>query len=167
MTVTVPLQLNKPTPPIPTRSNSTSALINHTPNPVARTRSDTASAALSGRSLRRRPVLVDDRGSLARLSTLVETNNPIEVDILTSPQMSGSFDSLLSVGNSSIGDVKPFARDESALNFHSSRLGQSHLPWYLRPTYDSDMLKVDSEGRIKGGTLSALVERLTVDSLRT
>ena len=159
--MTVPLQLNKPTPPIPTRSNSTPALNDHA---LRRTRSDIDSAVLGGRNLRRRPVLVDDRGSLARLSTLVETNNLIEVDILTRPQMPRPFDSLLSIGKASTVDVKPFARDQAALNFHNARLGQSHLPWYLRPTYDSDVLKVDSEGRIKGGTLSALVERLTVDS---
>jgi son of sevenless-like protein len=160
---TAPLFINKPTPPTPVRSNSTSALDVGSPTPeIARSRSDTVSAVLNGRSLRRRPVLVDDRASLSRLSTLMETNNMTEVEILTSPQMSRSFDAF-SRAMAKSSAVQPLVHDDDTVNFCNAKLGQSHLPWYLRPSYDSDTLKVDSAGHIKAGTLPALVERLTVD----
>lgn len=88
----------------------------------------------------------------------METNNMTEVEILTSPQMSGSFDAFSRAMKS-----YPFVHDDDSLNFCNAKLGQSHLPWYLRPSYNSDTLKVDSAGHIKAGTLPALVERLTVD----
>lgn len=87
-----------------------------------------------------------------------------EVDILTSPQMSGSLDTFSrATGKMSGESLQPFAHDNDALNFYNAKLGQSHLPWYLRPSYNSDTLKVDPEGRVKAGTLPALVERLTTD----
>jgi son of sevenless-like protein len=110
---TAPLLINKPTPPTPVRSSSTSALDTGRPNQdIGRSRSETASGALSGRNLRRRPVLVDDRVSLSRLSTLMETNNMTEVEILTSPQMSGSFDAFSRVTGGASGEApQPFAHD--------------------------------------------------------
>lgn len=77
--------------------------------------------------------------------------------------MSGSFDAFARQKGR---DVEGFAYDDDAMNFYNARLGQSHLPWYLRPIYTSDQLKIDSEGRIKAGTLPALVERLTTDPIR-
>ena len=103
---------------------------------------------------------MDDSASLSRLSTLMETNSMTEVEILTSPQMSGSFDAFSRATGKSSG-VQPFTHDDDAMSFYNAKLGQSHLPWYLRPSYDSDTLKVDSAGHIKAGTLPALVERLT------
>jgi hypothetical protein len=92
----------------------------------------------------------------------METNNMTEVEILTSPQMSRSFDAFSrAMGKSSA--VRPLVHDDDAVNFCNAKLGQSHLPWYLRPSYDSDTLKVDSASHIKAGTLAALAERLTVD----
>ena len=84
-----------------------------------------------------------------------------EVDILTSPQMSGSFDAFSRTTGKLSGEQPRY--DNDAMNFYNAKLAQSHLPWYLRPSYNSDTLKVDPEGRIRAGTLSALVERLTVD----
>lgn len=106
---------------------------------------------------------MDDRVSLSRLSTLIETNNPVEVTILSSPQMSGSFDAFTKQMGKKSGDS--VREDDYAMNFYHTKLGQSHLPWYLRPSYTSDTLKVDSEGRVRAGTLTALVERLTVDHI--
>lgn len=84
-----------------------------------------------------------------------------EVEILTSPQMSGSFDAF---SRAMSGEARqPFVDDNDALNFYNAKLGQSHLPWYLRPSYNSDTLKVDPEGQVKAGTLPALIERLTID----
>jgi son of sevenless len=88
----------------------------------------------------------------------METNNMTEVEILTSPQMSGSFDAF-----SRAMSGKPFAHNNDALNFYNAKLRQSHLPWYLRPSYDSGTLKVDPEGQVKAGTLPALIERLIID----
>lgn len=85
-----------------------------------------------------------------------------EVEILTSPQMSGSFDAFARTKGKI--SEESFGHDNDALNFYNARLGQSHLPWYLRPSFTSEILKVDQEGRVKAGTLAALVERLTVDS---
>jgi son of sevenless-like protein len=34
-------------------------------------------------------------------------------------------------------------------------------PWYLRPKYDPAEVLIDPDGTIRGGTVSALVERLT------
>jgi son of sevenless len=34
-------------------------------------------------------------------------------------------------------------------------------PWYLRPNYDPSEIIIDPDGGVKGGTVPALVERLT------
>lgn len=34
-------------------------------------------------------------------------------------------------------------------------------PWYLRPNYDSADVLIDPDGTVRGGTVPALVERLT------
>lgn len=34
-------------------------------------------------------------------------------------------------------------------------------PWYLRPTYSQTEILIDPDGSVKGGTVPALVERLT------
>jgi son of sevenless-like protein len=147
-------KLTQPTP-IPTPvSNPQEA----TPNSP-----DTASASLSGRIRRRRPVLLDDRVSLSRLSTLMGANDMKEVEILTSPQISGSFDAFSrALVKKSDEMIQPFAPD--AVN-DSANPEQFHMPWYLRPSYSTDTLQICPQGRVKAGTLSALIERLTEDSL--
>ena len=39
--------------------------------------------------------------------------------------------------------------------------------WFLRPTYDDDDIDLDYDGTVVAGTLSALIERLTLDYLST
>ena len=34
-------------------------------------------------------------------------------------------------------------------------------PWYLRPNYNPAEIMIDPDGTVKGGTVQALVERLT------
>ena len=34
-------------------------------------------------------------------------------------------------------------------------------PWYLRTTYNSQEILIDNDGSVRGGTVTALVERLT------
>lgn len=61
--------------------------------------------------------------------------------------------------------LRPFSDEEDALNFEKAELGQTHLPWYLRPSYNSATLKVDSKGLVRAGTIDALIEKLTVDPI--
>jgi son of sevenless len=39
------------------------------------------------------------------------------------------------------------------------KLNAETKPWYLRPSYDE--ILIDPDGKVRGGTLPALVERLT------
>jgi son of sevenless-like protein len=34
-------------------------------------------------------------------------------------------------------------------------------PWYLRPNYDPNEILIDPDGGVKGGTVKALIDRLT------
>lgn len=43
----------------------------------------------------------------------------------------------------------------------SQPLPEAEVAWYLRPTYNAEEILIDTDGSIKGGTLPALVERLT------
>lgn len=40
-------------------------------------------------------------------------------------------------------------------------LNAEQKPWYLRPSYSPTELMIDPDGSIRGGTMQALVERLT------
>jgi hypothetical protein len=55
----------------------------------------------------------------------------------------------------------------SAAALHQARHSQANLPWYLRPKYAWEELKVDSEGIVMAGTVQALIERLLLDDLST
>ena len=55
--------------------------------------------------------------------------------------------------------------DDDAQAFHNSRFAQESLPWYLKPSYSSDDIKMEYDMSVRAGTLSALVERLTADPL--
>lgn len=45
-----------------------------------------------------------------------------------------------------------------------TQLAYANLPTHLRPKHAWDELKLDSEGLVVGGTVPALIERLTVDT---
>jgi son of sevenless-like protein len=90
-------------------------------------------------------------------------NDMKEVEILTSPQISGSFNAFSrTLIKKSDEVIQPFTPDAVSDSANSE---QFHLPWYLRPSYSSDTLQIGPQGRVKAGTLSALIERLTEDSL--
>ena len=55
--------------------------------------------------------------------------------------------------------------DDDAQAFHNAKIAQAGLPWYLKPSYSTDDIKMEYDGSVRAGTLSALVERLTADPL--
>ncbi|KAI0068002.1 ras GEF [Artomyces pyxidatus] len=131
------------------------------------------------RSLRRRPVLLDDHSSLQRLSSLIQTHNLDQLRSLASPSTGSPLvDSPaprtpISPLNptprsqaSRLGKIKQLTGDDDAQAFHNAKLAQANLPWYLRPKYGDDEIKLDYDGTVKAGTLPALVERLVIDPLR-
>ena len=64
------------------------------------------------------------------------------------------------------GKIKQLTGDDDAQAFHNAKLAQANLPWYLRPKYSDDEIKLEYDGSVKAGTLPALVERLVIDPLR-
>jgi son of sevenless-like protein len=56
--------------------------------------------------------------------------------------------------------------DDSAQAFHNARQARANLPWYLKHRHGDEEIKLEFDGTVKAGTLSALVEHLVVDSLR-
>ncbi len=61
--------------------------------------------------------------------------------------------------------VRQLTGDDDAQAFHNAKQAQANLPWYLQPSYTADEIKLEYDGSVRAGTLSALVERLTVDPL--
>ncbi|KAF7970865.1 hypothetical protein HWV62_22678 [Athelia sp. TMB] len=104
---------------------------------------------------RRRSDFMDDQKSLSCSST--DTRSSAELTSASSDSLSRT-----SVSGDSL---RPFSDDEDALNFEKAELGQLTRPWYLRPSYTSDTLKVDGKGIVRAGTIGALVEKLTVDPI--
>ena len=41
------------------------------------------------------------------------------------------------------------------------KLNAKTKPWYLRPHYEDSEIQIDPDGKVRGGTVAALVERLT------
>ncbi|KAF8630943.1 hypothetical protein AX17_005300 [Amanita inopinata Kibby_2008] len=44
---------------------------------------------------------------------------------------------------------------------YADKVAKDSQPWYLRPNHDSNEILIDPDGTIRGGSLAALVERLT------
>lgn len=53
---------------------------------------------------------------------------------------------------------------ENARAFHDALQAQTNPPWFLRPRY-ADQLQLDSEGQVRSGTIDALLEKLTSNTL--
>ena len=144
-----------------------------------RSRSETLPPTLGTRTLRRRPMLLDDRSHLSRLSTLIESNDVTEIDNFSkSPIVTESFDAFHRVALQSpalrTGRVKTPIREgipplpSSTFPLAPGQTGKknrSASTWFLRPTYDDDDINLDYDGTVKAGTLPALIERLTLDYL--
>jgi son of sevenless-like protein len=41
------------------------------------------------------------------------------------------------------------------------RINAKTKPWYLRPNYEDSEIQIDPDGKVRAGTVAALVERLT------
>lgn len=41
------------------------------------------------------------------------------------------------------------------------KLNAKTKPWYLRPTYEDSEIQMDPDGKVRAGTVPALVDRLT------
>ncbi|KAJ3535720.1 hypothetical protein NMY22_g6360 [Coprinellus aureogranulatus] len=131
-----PIYYNKPVPPLP--------------HEAVETRGRTAT--LSSRSLRRRPLIVNDNTALSRLSTLIETKNTREIDMLAHPDVSGSFQAL---------SKRDRLRQEGGERSRPRPSFQIlEKPWYILPAH-ADELDIDPEGNVRCGSLLGLVERLT------
>lgn len=183
--------------PVPTRTIFGAA---HSPMPVSprpfsarpsdlpgdshhhqRSRSETLPAIPGTRHLRRRPMLLDDRSHLSRLSTLIESNNVTGIENFSrSPVVTESFDAFHRVALQSpalrTGRTKTPNREtmgpppSATLSSASSQTGRRDRvasTWFLRPTYGDDDIDLDYDGTVIAGTLSALMERLTLDYLST
>lgn len=133
-----PFYYNKPVPPLP--------------HEVQEVRGRTNS--LSSRGMRRRPLMVNDSSALSRLSTLIETKNTREIDMLGSPDVTGSFQAL---SKRTQGRMQQESRGHSRLQSSFQILEK---PWYILPAH-ADELDIDQEGNVRSGSLLGLVERLT------
>ena len=132
--------------------------------PQSPTPTKSPATALFSRQFRRRPVLIDDSTSLSRLSTLFETSNVAEVDFLAnSPVVAESIDAYSRVARASVDKVKQITGDDDAQALYSARVAHNALPWFLKPEHSDSDIKVEYDGTVTAGTLSALVERLTVE----
>jgi len=146
-----------------------------------RSRSETLPPIAGTRHLRRRPMLLDDRSHLSRLSTLIESNNVTGIENFSkSPIVTESFDAFHRVSLQSpalrTGRMKTPSREtvgplpsatSSSASTQVARRDRAASAWFLRPTYDDDDIDLDYDGTVVAGTLSALMERLTLDYLST
>lgn len=56
--------------------------------------------------------------------------------------------------------IKAFFGDDAPSHYLNS-LSAEAKPWYLRPRYNPEQVLIDPDGTVRGGTVPALVERLT------
>lgn len=56
--------------------------------------------------------------------------------------------------------IKAFFGDD-APSHYLIFLNAESKPWYLRPQYNPEEVLIDPDGTVRGGTVPALVERLT------
>ncbi|EMD42325.1 hypothetical protein CERSUDRAFT_90941 [Gelatoporia subvermispora B] len=122
----------------------------------------TPPGASSPRQLRRRPVLIDDENSLNRLTTLFETSNLEQLDVLVrSPDIVESLDALSRAGKGLAKQLND-GRRPSDISESKVTCDVRATPWYLQPMHDADSIRTRSDGFATAGTLEALVERLTL-----
>lgn len=117
----------------------------------------------------RRPVLLDDQSSIQGPYATIQAQTP--------DKLSTSFDFLDISSSPSASPLPPHAHprpgkilqltgDDSAQAFHNAKQAQANLPWYLKHRHREEEIKLEFDGTVKAGTLSALVEHLVVDPLR-
>lgn len=109
-------------------------------------------------------LLPDDRSSLSRLSVLVERSNVAEPDDLSA----GEAEELLGGARPHKGrpdKVKQLTGDEDAQRYHNAKVAALRMPWYLKPDYKEEDVKLNADGSVLAGTLEALVECLTIEPI--
>ena len=135
-----------------------------------RSRSESTSAITMAkpptRRARRRPLLIDDKSSLNRLTTLFEAHNLEELDhLIASPVVAESFDAFTRTNNRTkaarTDKVRQITGDDEAQALHDAQVIQG--TWYLRPLYGEGEILLQHDGAVSAGTLRALVERLTLE----
>ncbi|KAG9040494.1 hypothetical protein FS837_000552 [Tulasnella sp. UAMH 9824] len=63
------------------------------------------------------------------------------------------------------GKIAKFFGDDAPVHYIATQTAQQQ-PWYLRPDSDEKSILVNPDGGVRGGTLPALVERLTLHNYR-
>ncbi|KAH9949353.1 ras GEF [Amylocystis lapponica] len=126
----------------------------------------------TNRHVRRRPLLIDDRSSLNRLSTLFESNNVEELEVLiSSPVVADSFNAFTRTNGSPAKRGNAPEEMNGTISAHSPRSGRSpqrntesakmrHMP---RSAGVEDEIQMLPDGGIGAGTLQALLEQLIAD----
>lgn len=56
--------------------------------------------------------------------------------------------------------IQAFFGDDAPSHYLSTLRAEAK-PWYLRPRYNPEEVLIDPDGTVRGGTVAALVERLT------
>lgn len=146
------LQLNKPTPPTPTSGGFPSSPATSSKVGFGRSRSDSAANIIQQGRRRAEDVI---RTPLRRLSTLIEASRASDGSPRTASSPRGASPYSATSNSSMSGKFEE--------GFQNAKLTQAHLPWYLRPSYTAQVIKVDFEGNVKAGTLGALIERLVAE----
>lgn len=114
------------------------------------------------RSLRRHQLTLDDNTTLSELSMVLGPTNTRGTDRIASPDIACSSEVISQHSRSS----KVRRRNES----HDARFPNSsfqlvgNIPRYLRSTH-SDQLDLDCDGNVRSGTLVAMIEKLTTESV--
>jgi son of sevenless-like protein len=72
------------------------------------------------------------------------------------------------MGNGALASAKSPSRADKIIKLFGdvpsqilNKIQAETLPWYLRPNYSDQEILIDPDGKVRGGTLPALVERLT------
>ena len=160
----VPERLRRPSlqtkiPPAPSQPSPSAASPR---SPLNRSRSESSPTALT-RSGRRRPMTTTNFKSLSSLSVLLDSPQS-ETEELPQLERDTTAPSLSPTQKRS-DKIRKLTGDDDAQAFHNARVAQANLPWYLKPSYTADDIKMEYDGSVRAGTLPALVERLTADSL--
>jgi len=153
-----------PMPRPPSRSSSVRKS-SKTPPPQSDDNRNRSGSLTAQRSLRRRPVILNDNTTLSRLSTLIESNNSKEIDKIASPDIAGSFQALskrVREERSQRRTMSEGTNHHHPTQQHHHTISQGGKQWYLQPQLKAQ-IDEDGKGNIRSGTLLALVERLTTD----
>lgn len=131
---------------------------------LSRSQSDTAANILAnGRPLHRRPTQQNmngrPTGSVSQLRDLLESSG----DQYDSGYDAG--DGRSGATTSRTGKIRQLTGDDDAEAFHSAKVAQANLPWYLQPLHGGNKIQLQFNGNVNAGTVPALVERLLVDPL--